>query len=166
MNKRHFVTGILIGTFALAPAQGQACGESLMRLGQGLRYQVYQAKLPANVLVFRGPSMPAVRPEAGQAFVDGLRKAGHRVTVVDATENLGEALQAQRFDVVIAGAGDADVVAAEVGSVPRAPVVVPVLSRGATNASAVRANYPHVLNIEASFGQCLRLLNQVMAARA
>lgn len=164
MKQRALVLGLSMALLAAPVAEADACGESLMRLGQGLRYQVYQAKHPATVLVYVGPNAPVIQADALETFVASLRRAGHRVTVADGDTALTPALQQQSFDVVLTAAGDADAVSARAGDTGGHPVVVPVVGQR-SDAGSLRTRYAHVLHTGDSFGRYLRVLNQVMASR-
>lgn len=138
-------------TLALAPSPGQACGESLLRVGQGLRYQVYKARVPATVLVYG----EAMRPQVLAA----LQQAGHRLTVARDVQALDQALLARRYDMVMVASGDADTVATHMQRLSvRADMVAVESSRSQSRrADAIAAN--------AGIGQYLKRINQIMQAR-
>jgi CheY-like chemotaxis protein len=139
---------------ALAPSPGQACGESLLRVGQGLHYQVYQAKVPATVLVYAGATRPDV--------LAGLQQAGHRITVVRDAQALDQALRARRYDLVMVDAADAGRVAAQLQRLSIRADVVPVLAR---NEAAQRDRHADAIAANAGLGQYLKRINTIMKAR-
>ena len=98
---RMTATAALGVAVALAWSSAWACGEGQFNMGQGLRYQGYLAPRPATVLVYDD--------NAGdhKALYTGLQKAGHKVTVVGTADAMSQALQARRYDVVIADFDDA-----------------------------------------------------------
>lgn len=154
MNRHVPLTASILLVLCLAPSPGQACGESLLRVGQGLRYQVYQAKVPATVLVYAG----ATRPEV----LAGLQRAGHHVTVARDAQALDQALLARRYDLVMVDSADADMVAAQLQRLAVHPDLVPVAARRET---AKRSSHAEAIAATASIGQYLRRINLIMKAR-
>ena len=101
--KRHAIAALAIplGLAADLAAPALACGERQFNMGQGLKYQAYLAPNPAAVLVYDA-GMSQASPKRRAALIEGLRASGHTVTEVADDTALARALQAGRFDVVIA----------------------------------------------------------------
>jgi len=100
---RRFV--ILIAIAASALSQGavlvQACGDKLLMLGRGIRFQSKHTPRAASVLLYLPESA------TGQALTDpklesALREAGHSVRAVTSATDLEGALRTRTFDVVLA----------------------------------------------------------------
>ena len=96
---------ILIAVAASALSQGavplHACGDKLMMLGRGIRFQSKHTPRAASVLVYLPESA------TGQALTDpklesALREAGHSVRAVTSAADLESALRTGTFDVVLA----------------------------------------------------------------
>lgn len=153
MNRLATLCTAALVTLALAPPPAQACGESLLRTGQGLRYQVYKAKVPATVLVYAD----AARPEV----LTGLEAAGHRITLAANAAALDQALLARRYDLVMADAADVGAVGArmQVHAV-RAELVLVVPEH------AMAQRHANAIDVDASLGQYLKRINQIMKARS
>jgi hypothetical protein len=78
-----------------------ACGDKLMMLGRGVRFQSKHTPRAASVLLYLPESA------TGQALTDpklesALREAGHAVRAVTAPADLESALRTGGFDVVLA----------------------------------------------------------------
>jgi len=155
---RLIATAALGFSLALAWSPASACGEGQFNMGQGLRYQGYLAPHPATVLVYD--------EAAGDhtALYAGLRKAGHKVTVVGTAEAMSQALQAGRYDVVIADFDDATAWQARAGTGAR-PGVLPVVARNRRNAPEVSSRFKLFLVDGASLGQYLKGINQLLSLR-
>jgi len=81
-----------------------ACGDKLLLLGRGIRYQSRQTPRAAAVLLYVPPSTRAlVDPKLESA----LKEAGHRLRSVTTPTALEEALRSGQFDVVLADLADA-----------------------------------------------------------
>ncbi|MFS8063087.1 MAG: hypothetical protein ACMG5Z_00720 [Luteimonas sp.] len=145
---------------ALACAPALACGEGQFNMGQGLRYQGYLAPHPATVLVYDDGA------SAHKALYAGLQKAGHKVTIVDSAAAMSQALQADRYDVVIADFDDAAALQSRVSGASAKPDVLPVVARNRRNAPEVNSRFKLFLLDGASLGQYLKGINQLLSMRA
>ena len=88
------------------PAPLHACGEKVMLLGRGIRFQSRHTPRAASVLLY----LP--QTGSGQSLSDphlesALREAGHAVHAVTTTADLESALRGGIYDVVLANVTDA-----------------------------------------------------------
>ena len=165
MKQKPIAAGLVAGVLLLAATDAGACGATLFGTGQGSRFQAYRARIPANVLIYATPQLADTSAAAEPAIQDGLRKAGHQVTVVSDADSLSAALAERRYDVVIADAGDAQAVADQLdGSVARTGVV-PVVAKGAAPAGFAPDRFAQSLRASAGIGQFLKAINDAMSAR-
>lgn len=165
MNKTpgKVIGAMAILTLATATTNAIACGETLFHSGEGMRYHSFISREPANVLIYR-PGM--ANDNLAQKQLDtGLEKAGHRVTLVTDNTALTQAIAKNRYDVIIAGAHDMDVVAAQLDSSALAPVLVAVMSAKADQDAATSGQYTHTLNDQDGLNQYLRLIEKTMQTR-
>ncbi|MDX1571350.1 MAG: hypothetical protein R3200_12770 [Xanthomonadales bacterium] len=96
MNRKRVATlAALIAVSVSFPATSLACGESLYRVGQGLRYKSPSAPLPANVLI-----MPT--SERQKQIISKLIEAGHSVRIVNDEQQLAQEMGSADYDIVIA----------------------------------------------------------------
>ena len=142
------VPGTLLLTAALFISAAEilaACGDKFIRIGQGVRPGKYVAVHPAQILIY-GPakSAPSRLPE----LPDVLKRAGHSARVITRPEDLGPALRAGNFDLILTGMAHADEVARQARAVPSHPDVMPVLiePRPAESAAA-KALSPCTINV-------------------
>ena len=143
---------IFIATAAL-PAH--ACGEGQFNLGQGMQYQGYLAPRPATVLVYDQ------NPEQHRSIYQGLYRAGHRLTVARSADDLSQALQGKRFDVVIGDLGNLDAIAAA-----GVAHLLPVIQRQQRNDAGIRSRFRVFLLDGASLGQYLKGIDQLVRGDA
>ena len=125
---RQLLVSILIAGLAIVehavPLAG--CGEKLMVLGRGVRFQSRHTPRAASVLLY----LPQVSP--GQSLNDphlesALREAGHAVHAVTTSADLESALRRGGYDVVLANVTDApDLERAQTALDPNA-VVLPAV---------------------------------------
>jgi hypothetical protein len=147
-------------SLALVCSTASACGEGQFNMGQGLRYQGYLAPHPATVLVYDDGA--SARP----TLYAGLKKAGHKVTVVGTADAMSQALQAGHYDVVIADFDDAAALQSRTSGTSAKPGLLPVVPRNRRNAPEVSSRFKLFLLDGASLGQYLKGINQLLSMRA
>ena len=145
---RPTVTFLLTAALSISAVELlTACGDKFIRIGREGRYGRYVAVYPAQILIY-GPdrSAPSRLPE----LPDLLKRAGHSARVISRQEDLGPALRAGNFDLVLTGIAQADEVTRQVRAVPSRPDVMPVLIEPppAEMASA-KALSPCMINVPA-----------------
>ena len=103
-----------------------ACGDKLMMLGRGIRFQSKHTPRAGAVLLYLPDS------ETGQALTDpklesALREAGHAVRAVTSPEDLETALRSGTFDVVLANVTQAPELQKAKSVAERSAVVLPAI---------------------------------------
>ena len=99
---RHVVLVVLIAT-AVGPGAIplHACGDKLMMLGRGIRFQSKHTPRAAAVLLYL-PESATGQPLTDPKLESALREAGHAVRAVTSPADLETALAGGTFDVVLA----------------------------------------------------------------
>jgi len=88
------------------PALLHACGEKLLVLGRGIRFQSRHTPRAASVLLYV-PQSASGRPLTDPSLESALREAGHAVHAVTTSADLETALRSGTYDVVLANVTDA-----------------------------------------------------------
>lgn len=156
---RSFTTFLSIAIAFGATPSALACGEGIFHMGDGLRYQGYLAPRPATVLIYDTERAPA---DDRIAVYRGLVQAGHRLTVAHDADELSQAMQARRYDVVIAGLDTLGTVTGATSSAASAPKLLPVVDRSQRNTPGLRERFAAVVLEGASLGQYLKHINRLM----
>src|SRR5690348_1022065 len=102
MNRLHLATALLSAGLILSATQAQACGESMFKSGQAMRYRSFISRQPAQIMIYR----PIAEGAVSQQLYNSLEKAGHKVIVVTDAKDLTRALSARKYDVIIASTSD------------------------------------------------------------
>jgi|HubBroStandDraft_3_1064219.scaffolds.fasta_scaffold215291_2 hypothetical protein len=110
--------GLMLGASAVF-----ACAESTFHPDQGMRYHGFTTRRPADILFYR----PEFTNDPTQPIPAGLRRAGHRLTVVAEQPEAIDALSSHHFDLIIARPRDMDALAAHLNSSRQAPALLPVI---------------------------------------
>ena len=105
---RVFIAAAIVVTLALQNAVPiDACGDKLLMLGRGLRFQSHHTPRAAAVLLY----LPAAA-RSGGALSDprlesALTEAGHTVRTVASRAEMSDALRTGQYDVLVADLAEA-----------------------------------------------------------
>jgi hypothetical protein len=121
---------VLVAVTAAALSQSavplDACGDKLMMLGRGIRFQSKHTPRAASVLLYL-PASATGRPLTDPKLESALREAGHTVRAVTAAADLEDALRSGSYDVVLANVSDAPDLERTQGVTARNAVVLPAV---------------------------------------
>jgi hypothetical protein len=106
MRKLLLLTAVAASAVSQGALPLHACGDKLLMLGRGIRFQSKHTPRAASVLLYLPESA------TGQALTDpklesALREAGHAVRAVTSAADLDSALRSGGFDVVLANVSQA-----------------------------------------------------------
>jgi hypothetical protein len=102
-----------------------ACGDKLLLVGRGLKFQRAYASLnPGHVLVYARATLSTKAALRTPELHRALRQAGHSVSVIEDAGLLEQALRSTSVDVVLADVNDANRVGALAAAAATAPVVL------------------------------------------
>ena len=106
--RRYLIVSIVVVLPVLiqSPAPLHACGEKLLVLGRGIRFQSRHTPRAASVLLYL-PQTHSGRPLSDPNLESALREAGHAVHAVTTDADLESALRSGSYDVVLANITDA-----------------------------------------------------------
>src|SRR5436309_8818826 len=126
MRKLTVSLGFALTLLLLSHSMAQACGDKLLALGRGVRFQrAYKAAHPATILIYTGQNS-----KGGSLAAPGLQAslthAGHRLQVAANVAQAQDLLKSGRFDLVLADFPGAATLAEEARSTPSKPTVLPV----------------------------------------
>jgi hypothetical protein len=99
-------TAIVTTLVVQDPAQLRACGEKLLLLGRGIRFQSRHTPRPASVLLYLPQSATGQRL-TDPSLESALKEAGHAVRAATTSAELEGALRSGDYDVVLANVTDA-----------------------------------------------------------
>jgi len=121
---------VLVAVTATTLSQGavpvHACGDKLMMLGRGIRFQSKHTPRAASVLLYL-PQSATGRPLTDPKLESALREAGHAVRAVTTPADLESALRGGTYDVVLANVTDAPELERAQGVTEHNAVVLPAI---------------------------------------
>jgi hypothetical protein len=128
---RRFLLMLGFACFLLFSHLTYACGDKLLVLGRPLRFG---SSRPAAILAYAPPGsfLESVMKES--QWTTAISKGKHRLRVVQTPGQLTQTLNAERFDLVLAGSPDILAVRSQVATASPGLVFVPVVDGGSHDA--------------------------------
>ena len=113
-----------------------ACGDKLLLVGRGLKFQRAYASLnPGHVLVYARASLSTNAAIRNTQLHRTLRRAGHSVSVIEDAGLLEQALRSTTVDVVLTDVNEANRVSSLAAASPTPPEVLFVAYPSASGSS-------------------------------
>lgn len=107
-----------------------ACGDKLLPLGRGIRFQSGYTSAPASILVYAPEGSPSATAFGETRLESALTEAGHQIHVVATSQGLEDALRTGQVDIVLVDVRDVAPVEAQIRSASSRPVLLPVVYQG------------------------------------
>ena len=110
---RRYLIAALCGLacVAAAPRLLEACGDKLLMVGRGLRFQrAYASEYPGTIVIYARATASAKAAIRDSDLQKNLRQAGHSVSVIENSELFAQALRTVPVDVVLADVADAPMI--------------------------------------------------------
>jgi hypothetical protein len=144
---------------------GLACGDKLLTVGRGLRFQRAYAGRQANLVIYSSATSSAGALKSAKLLTT-LKQAGHKLQTVEDVSQLDRVLKSGQVDVVLADFGELTGISRELQSAPTKPVIVPVLYKASKDdLAAVHREYKLALKASADEIQYLAAIDEAMKLR-
>ena len=153
---------------------GSACGDKLLVLGRGARFQVQTADYPASILFYVNPNAPGSEKVEFTHLQGIMRQAGHRFRSVTGREELAVALKTARFDIILADFDEASRLEKAIQASPSQPVLLPWVyqetkadtQRAKLALKQAREQYRFALNAPFKVGNFLSTIDRTMEMKS
>jgi ABC-type amino acid transport substrate-binding protein len=150
---------LLSGTVALA------CGDKLLLIGRGVRFQRAYAPHQANVVIYSNGTQSGGFLTSAKLRTT-LKQAGHKLQTAEGPSQLDEALKFGKVDVVLTDFADLAGLSRQLQSASSKPVVLPVLVKPSkAELTAVQRDYKFALKASRDEVQYLAVINEAMKSR-
>jgi hypothetical protein len=152
---------LVLLSFTLIAAGAWACGDKMM-LVMGARSSRIKPTHPAMILAYPGQNASGalIRDLQGQLAV---KKAGHRIQIVEDHASLESALKVGKYDLVMTDVANANELSLRLTSAPSKPVLLPVAFRASKEEqSAAQKRYHCLLKAPGSPDNYLEAIDQAM----
>ena len=164
MRRLEFA-GAVLGTAALFATVGFACGDKLLVISRGVRFQHAYAPHQGTLVIYSTATQSdeALRSARLQTT---LKQAGHRLQAVEDASQLDEVLKSGKVDVVLADFAALAGITRELQSAPSKPVVLPILFKPSkAEFAAAQREYKFALKAPADAVQYLIAIDEAMKLR-
>jgi hypothetical protein len=161
MNARNITWTWMVLLAAGASSGALACGETVFRIGSGMRQHMHTAHLPARILVVTAPGDGALGGR--DDLYRGLRLAGHSVQEISGAEALAKSLEGNRFDLILAQQSEVPAVVSlmeddDATAAAQRPTVIPVVAEDQRRPDTFRISVKQ----DAEVGAFLRAIARAM----
>src|SRR5713226_302766 len=112
---------LAVGTLLMSIAVVDACGDKLLRIGRGARFQ--RSVHPASILIYVSANTPMAATSKVQSF---LKRAGYKPRVVQGMDGFGGALSSGQYDLVLTDLSDVPGLQKQIDISSSKPSIVPI----------------------------------------
>ncbi len=163
--RRLLVSTVFIVEMLAGGAVAFACGDKLLAIGRGIRFQRIYAAHHANLVIYSaGTQSGAVLDSA--RLLTTLKRAVRNLGLVRGGSQLDQALKSGQVDVVLVYFADLAGIARQLQSGPSRPVILPVLiNPSKAEFAAAQKQYKFALKAAADEFEFLTAIDEAMKAK-
>ena len=148
------LSSLLLGTNAWA------CGDKMVQVGRGIRYQRAAAVRPATIVMFLSSGFDR---GAANRLRSELVLVGHTVQIVDGADALASILGSHHVDIVLTSVDNLALVNERIGSEQSKPIIIPLIDRSArAGAEEIQQRFPFVLLLSSRALDQIALISRAM----
>src|SRR2546428_12531816 len=160
------ICGVVLVAMFVDTTSVTGCGDKLLVLGRGVRFQSDIPVQPASILLYLHKGSPSFAVLNDPRLQSILREAGHKLQGTGNLQELQDALTTGKYDIVMADFSDAGSLESVVTSAPSKPVLVPFIFKGTKTAKAdatlAQKQYHCVLSAPNRVGHYLATVDKAM----
>jgi hypothetical protein len=158
-------SALLMAAAVLGGPTALACGDKLLALGRGLRFQRSYAAEQANLVIYSaGPQISATL--GSTKLQTTLRRSVRSLQLVEGGSQLDQALKSGKVDVLLVGFADLAGITSQLHSAPSKPVILPVMVKPSkADLATAQKEYKFALKAGAEDFEYLRAIDEAMKAR-
>jgi ABC-type amino acid transport substrate-binding protein len=158
-------SALFVAVAALSGTAALACGDKLLAVGRGVRFQHANAAREANLVIYSATARSGA-PLGNSKLQITLKRVVHKLQVVQGGPQLDQALKSGRVDVVLVEFGDLAGIAQELQSAPSKPAILPILVRPSkAELTAVQKEYRFALKAGADDFEYLTSIDEAMKVK-
>ncbi len=162
---RRLATGAVLAGMLVSGTAALACGDKLLAIGRGVRFQRAYAEHQANLVIYV-PGTQSGATLSSAKLQTTLRRAGHKLQIADGGSQLDEALKTGKVDVVLVDFADLAAITRQLQSAPSKPVILPILFKPSrAELAAAQREYKFALKAPADDLQYLTSIEEAMKLR-
>ena len=158
-------SALLVAAAVLSGTTALACGDKLLALGLGLRFQRSYAAQQANLVIYSaGPQSSATL--GSTKLQTTLRRAVLSLQLAQGGSQLDQALKSGKVDVLLVDFADLAGITSQLQSAPSKPVILPVrVKPSKAGLAAALKEYKFALKAGADDSEYLTAIDEAMKSR-
>ena len=158
-------SALLVALAALSGTGALACGDKLLAIGRGLRFQRVYAAHEANLVIYSARTQSGATLSTAKLQTT-LKRAVHKLQLAQGGSELDQALKSGRVDVVLVDFADLAGIARQLQSAPSKPVILPILVKPSrAELAAAQREYKFALKATADDFEYLTAIDEAMKLR-
>ena len=151
--------GLFVGAGATTAL---ACGDKLLAIGRGVRFQRVNAAHEANLVIYSSGSQSGATLSSIK-LQTALRRAVYNLQLIQGGSQLDEALSSGRVDVVLVDFADLAGIMRQLQSAPSKPIILPILVKPSkAELAAAQKEYKFALKATADDLEYLTAIDEAM----
>lgn len=156
---------VLIAIALLSGTGALACGDKLLAIGRGVRFQRVSAAHEANLLIYSaGTERSAVL--GNNNVQTAIRRAVRKLQLIQDGSELDEALKSGRVDIVLVDFAELAGIMRQLQSASSKPVIVPILVKPSkAELAAAQREYKFALKASTDAFDYLIAIDEAMKSR-
>ena len=164
MMRKFFGSALFVAIALVSGTAALACGDKLLAIGRGVRFQRVYAAHEANLVIYSAGTRSGATLSA--KLQTALRRTVHNLQLVQGDAQLDQALKSGKVDVVLVDFTDVTAITRQLQSAPSKPVILPILVKPSkTELAAAQKEYKFALKATAPDFEYLTAIDEAMKSR-
>jgi len=156
---------LLVAAAVLSGTTALACGDKLLALGRGLRFQRSYAAQQANLVIYCAAAESSATLGSTKLQTT-LRRAVRSLQLVQGGSQLDQALKSGKVDVLLVDFADIAAITSQLQSAPSKPVILPVMVKPSkAGLAAALKEYKFALKAGADDFEYVTAIDEAMKSR-
>src|SRR5262245_45025406 len=163
--RRLVVSAVFVLVILMSGAAAFACGDKLLAINRGVRFQRIGAARQASLLIYSTGTQNDLALNSAKLHTS-LKRAVRNLQLVSAGSQLDQVLKSGPVDVVLVYFEDLAGIARQLQSAPSRPVILPVLVKPSkAEFAAAQKEYKFALKATADEFEYLSAIDEAMKAK-
>ena len=155
----------LVSIALLLCSSAFACGDKLLVLGRGLKFDSLNGNLKGAIILYMPADLAPTAAVNDPQFHAGLKKAGHKLFVAPDMHVLAEAVRSGKYDLVLTDVRDAGVAEDQTSATNFNTIVMPVVYEGAKLEGAAATRYGCIRKSPSNNRTCLSTIEKALESK-
>jgi ABC-type amino acid transport substrate-binding protein len=163
--RRLVVSALFLLVMLLSGSAALACGDKLLALGRGVRFQRIYAARQANLVIYSAGTQNGAALDSARLRT-ALKRTVRNLELASDGSQLDQTLKSGQVDVVLVYFADLAAIARQLQSAPSRPIILPVLIKPSrAEFAAAQSQYKFALKAAADELEFLTAIDEAMKAK-